>query len=76
MKKTSRKAAPDDEMRAEYDISNGERGRYAKHFAEGVSLVVLAPDVAEAFPTARSVNAALRRIIRARSLQPVSRKKT
>lgn len=76
MKKTSRKAAPDDEMRAEYDFSNGVRGRYAKHFAAGASVVVLAPDVAEAFPTARSVNAALRRIIRARSLQPVSRKKS
>jgi len=76
MKKTSRKPASDDEMRAEYDFSGGVRGKYAKHFAEGASVVVLAPDVAEAFPTSRSVNAALRRIIRARSPQPVSRKKS
>jgi hypothetical protein len=76
MKKTSRKRDSDDDMLPEYDFSNGERGRYAKHFTEGVSVVVLAPDVAEAFPTARSVNAALRRIIRARSPQPVSRKKS
>ena len=35
MKKTSRKLDSDDDMLPEYDFSNGERGRYAKHFAEG-----------------------------------------
>ena len=56
-----------DEMRAEYDFSGGVRGKYAKRYAEGTNIVVLEPDVAEAFPTGRAVNAALRRAIAARA---------
>jgi hypothetical protein len=56
----------DDEMRPEYDFSGGVRGKYADRFARGqsVRVVVLAPDVAEAFTSAREVNAALRRLIK------------
>lgn len=53
------------EMPAEIDFRGGERGRYAKRFAEGTNLVVLAPDVAEVFPDSESVNAALRIVLRA-----------
>jgi hypothetical protein len=49
-----------DEMRPEYDFSRGVRGKYAAHFARGTNVVVLAPDVAEAFKTSRAVNDALR----------------
>lgn len=49
-----------DEMRPEYDFSPGVRGKYAAHFARGTNVVVLAPDVAEAFKTSRAVNDALR----------------
>jgi hypothetical protein len=49
-----------DEMRPEYDFSGGVRGKYAAHFASGRNIVVLAPDVAEAFKTSRAVNDALR----------------
>lgn len=49
-------------MRKEYDFSKGERGRYATRLAKGVKLVVLDPDVAQAFPTSDEVNAALRRL--------------
>ena len=79
MKKASSKArtaarrAPDrgavrEEMRAEYDFSGGVRGKYAARFAAGqtVRVVVLAPDVAEAFGSARAVNAALRRVMKDR----------
>ena len=52
-------------MRAEYDFSGGARGKYAKRFAAGSNVVVLEPDVARAFPTAKAVNAALRRTLRA-----------
>lgn len=57
-----------EEMRAEYDLSSGVRGKYAGRFAPGrtVRVVVLAPDVAEAFGSARAVNAALRRVIKDR----------
>lgn len=57
-------STPDD-MRAEYDFSEGVRGKYAKEYAEGTNVVVLAPDIAREFPTAESVNEALR------SLMPV-----
>jgi hypothetical protein len=49
-----------DEMRPEYDFSGGVRGKYAAHFARGTNVVVLAPDVEEAFKTSRAVNDALR----------------
>lgn len=53
------------EMRAEYDFSGGERGKYAKRFGKGATMVVLDPDVADAFPTGADVNRALRAILEA-----------
>ncbi|MBX9928456.1 MAG: hypothetical protein K2X99_06030 [Gemmatimonadaceae bacterium] len=51
-------------MREEYDFSGGVRGKYAKLYSRGSNIVVLEPDVADAFPTARAVNAALRKLLR------------
>lgn len=48
------------EMREEYDFSNGKRGVYAEKFREGSNVVVLEPDLAAQFPTAKAVNTALR----------------
>lgn len=56
-------------MREEYDFSKGIRGKYAKRFAKGSNIVVLDPDVAEIFSTAKSVNDALR------TLAEIARKK-
>jgi hypothetical protein len=53
----------DPDMLDDYDFSQGVRGKYAKRFAEGSNVVVLAPDVAEAFPDSESVNAALRLLV-------------
>jgi hypothetical protein len=55
-------------MRAEYDFSGGVRGKYAGRFSSDrtVRVVVLAPDVAQAFGSARAVNAALRRVLKDR----------
>jgi len=47
-------------MRAEYDFSRGVRGKYARRYAQGTNVVVLEPDVAEAFPNAQAVNRSLR----------------
>ena len=47
-------------MRAEYDFSRGIRGKYARRYAQGSNLVVLAPDVARVFPDSDSVNSTLR----------------
>jgi hypothetical protein len=56
-----------DELRPEYDIGqllkDGVQGKYANRYREGTNLVLLAPDVAEAFPTAEAVNEALRLVI-------------
>lgn len=61
------------EMRAEYDFSSGERGKYAKRFTKGATMVVLDPDVADAFPTAVDVNRALRAILEAAPKRPLRR---
>jgi hypothetical protein len=54
-------------FRKSYDFRGGVRGKYASRFANGASLVLLAPDVAKEFPTARAVNRALRSILKDRA---------
>ncbi len=64
----------EDELRPEYDFSqlkNRVRGKYAERYKEGTNLVLLAPDVARAFPDSESVNEALRLLIKvAKTSQP------
>jgi hypothetical protein len=59
---------PDDyELRDEYDLTEMSvvpKGRYAPGRRAGKNLVVLAPDVAQAFPTDEAVNEALRLVLR------------
>ncbi len=50
-------------MLPEYDFSKGKRGKYAEHYAEGSNVVVVAPDLVEAFPTSEAVNEALRSLV-------------
>lgn len=52
------------DMKAEYDFSQGVRGKYAARFAEGTNVIVLDPDVAEVFSDAKAVNDALRLLAR------------
>ena len=59
MKKATRSHA-DPVMKREYDFSKGVRGKYAKRYAEGTNLVLIAADVADLFPDSDSVNRALR----------------
>ncbi len=56
------KGRPD--MLDEYDFSKGVRGKYARRYAEGTNVVVLAPDVAAAFSDSASVNEALRALMK------------
>jgi len=51
-------------MKDEYDFGGGVRGKYAERYHEGTNVVVLAPDVIQVFPDSRSVNEALRLLIR------------
>jgi hypothetical protein len=76
MKKASRKSA--DELRPEYERSDFPslvRGKYAARVAEATNVVVLEPAVAHAFPNDRSVNDALRGLLRSKkeSVRPTSR---
>lgn len=48
-----------DELREEYDFSQGVRGKYAARYSEGTNVVILDPDVAVAFPDSKAVNNAL-----------------
>jgi hypothetical protein len=52
-----------DVMLDEYDFRGGDRGKYARRYAEGSNVVVLSPEVAEAFPDSESVNEALRALM-------------
>jgi hypothetical protein len=57
----------DDGLRTEYDTSlirGGVRGKYAQCYKAGTNLVLLAPDVAAAFPSAEAVNEALRMLMK------------
>jgi len=51
------------EMRAEYDFSGGARGKYVDRYRRGVNVVLIDPELAEAFPDSKSVNDALRALV-------------
>lgn len=50
----------DDEIPEQTSAPGAVRGKYFDRYTEGTNLVLLAPDVAEAFPDSDAVNAALR----------------
>ena len=77
-----------DDMRSEYDfvsMKGGVRSKYARRVREGTNIVLIEPEVAEAFPTEEAVNEALKgmlsttRAVRStgglpnKALQPTSR---
>ena len=72
-----------DQLRPEYDLASlkgAVRGKYYARATAGTTLVLLEPDVAEAFPDGSSVNRALRSYIRIKrdklankALQPTRR---
>ena len=71
----------EEEMLDDYsllDWSKAERGKFARRYAEGTNVVLIAPDVLDVFPNAESINRALRTLadlIRASSA-PKSAKRT
>jgi hypothetical protein len=86
MKKTNHTLV--DDMRPEYDfvsMKGGVRGKYAQRAREGTNIVLIEPDVADAFPTERAVNEALKGVLNTtravrstgglpnKALQPTSR---
>ena len=68
MKKNSTKKKDDYELREEYDLSKMTvlpRGRFDPKRRLGSNVVVLEPEIAKAFPDDKSVNEALRLILKA-----------
>ena len=63
MKKAPSKRVSSSSMRAEYDFSNGIRGKYVDSYRAGTNLVLLDPEIAKAFPDSKSVNDALRGLL-------------
>ncbi|MCF7993397.1 MAG: hypothetical protein K9L32_09975 [Chromatiaceae bacterium] len=56
-----------DDLRTEYrreDLGQGVRGKYYASYRESHNLVLLKPEVAEAFPSEEAVNEALLSLIR------------
>jgi hypothetical protein len=53
----------DDDLLPEYDFSGAERGRYYERYRQGSNVVLLEPDVAQAFKDSESVNRALRLLL-------------
>jgi len=76
-----------EEMRPEYDFSEGVRGKHYQAYRAGTNVVFLEPDIAEVFPDSASVNNALRLLVKLaktkglvggrpnKALQPTSRQK-
>jgi hypothetical protein len=77
-----------DDMRPEYDFASmkgGVRGKYARRARAGTNIVLIEPDVADAFPTEKAVNEALKGVLNTtravrstgglpnKALQPTSR---
>ena len=54
---------PTEEMRSEYDFSDGVRGKFYEEYQRGTNIVLLDSDVAEVFHDSEAVNQALRTLI-------------
>ena len=63
MKKNKNDRPADDEMRPEYDLRGGIRGKYYDRYKAGTNVVLLEPDMAKVFRDSKSVNAALRQYL-------------
>lgn len=75
----------DNEMRPEYDFSQGIRGKHYESYRTGTNVVFLDADLIEVFPSSDAVNQALRLLVRLartkgvvggrpnKALQPTSR---
>ena len=76
--KTKPRGEKGDDLRPEYDLGQllkaGVQGKCADRYREETNLVLLAPDVAEAFPTGEAVNQTLRLVIKLTKLRGASKR--
>jgi hypothetical protein len=55
-----------DELEQEYDLKSlgkGLRGKYFETYQKGTNVVVIDPELSKAFPNAKAVNDALRKVL-------------
>jgi len=62
-------------MLPHYNFRHGVRGKYARDYGRSENLRILAPDLLVAFPDSKSVNEALRTILRITSEAVAAKKK-
>ncbi|MBH8563800.1 hypothetical protein I8748_16655 [Nostoc sp. CENA67] len=65
----------EDELRPEYDFAQmegGVRGKYVERYRTKTNLILLDPDVAQAFPNEKAVNDALRLLIQIAQRQQIN----
>ncbi len=78
MKRASAKRI-DDDLRAEYDLSQlkgGVRGKYYRQATAGTNLVLIEPELASVFPDSEAVNRALRVLVDAAGAAKARRRGT
>jgi hypothetical protein len=66
MKKTKTSRVLINDMRPEYDFASmkgGVRGKYTRRARAGSNIVLIEPEVADAFPTEEAVNEALKGVL-------------
>jgi len=61
--KKANKQQLDGEMRPEYDLRGGVRGKYYERYRQGTNIVLLEPDMAKIFHDSETVNLALRQFL-------------
>ena len=75
MQKNQDKASAADEMRPEYDLRGGVRGKYFERYKQGTNVVLLEPDVAKVFRDSATVNKALRQYLSEHGTPPAINEK-
>lgn len=57
---------PNDEIKPEYDqksLGKGVRGKYYEQYQKDTNIVVIDPELTDAFPNTKAVNDALREVL-------------
>lgn len=73
MNKNPNDPTANDEMRPEYDLRGGVRGKYYERYKQGTNVVLLDADVAQVFRDSATVNEALRRYLAEHGTPPAVR---
>ena len=76
MQKNQDDAAAADDMRPEYDLRGGVRGKYYERYKQGTNVVLLEPDMAKVFRDSATVNEALRQYLSEHGTPPAVDAKT